>query len=289
MQKQEIINLLKKHRLKPKKYLGQNFIVNDKTMEKMTEAAGLEIEDNVLEIGSGIGNLTREIAKKANKVLAVEKDKELVETSQELLSGYKNVKIVTNNVLKDDKISSQVLSNLREFCKPSELKYKIIANLPYYISSPVVRKFLETSYSPSSMTLMLQKEVAERICAQPPHMNFLALWVQFYGSANIVKSIKKGNFWPVPRVEHAIVNIFPKNYSHSKQINREELFKIIEAGFSNPRKKVKNNLKKHLFQKEEDIALQTIEKAGIKGDRRPETLSLEEWIEIYKQMKKSSW
>jgi len=266
-----IKELLKKYKARPSKRLGQNFLIDKSVLQKIIETADLKSSDFILEIGPGIGNLTQELAKKAKKVIAVEKDLKLAEILKELLDCWniKNVRIVNKDILKLDP-------------KPSTLKsYKIVANLPYYIVSPVIRKFLESKYPPESMILMVQKEVAQRICARPPEMSLLAVSVQFYAQPEIISYVSKKSFWPQPKVDGAVIKL--KVESQKLKVNKELFFGIVKAGFIQPRKQLINNLSQ-LGQKEK-IKIWLL-KNNIQPSQRAETLSVKDWIRLTKTSKR---
>ena len=265
----EIKRLLKEHNLKPKKYLGQNFLIDKTTLGIIINAAELARDDVVLEIGPGLGILTKELAKKVKRVVAVEKDKRLVKILKKRLSCLANIKIIEGDVLKLTTENLKLKAN-----------YKVVANLPYYITSPVIRKFLEEKRVPKLMVLMVQKEVAKRICAKPPKMSVLSVAVQFYSFPKIVKIVKKECFWPKPKVDSAIVKLTTYNQKLTT-INTNLFFKIVKAGFSHPRKQLKNNLKKVLKEKTGKI----LQRSNIKGVRRAETLSVNEWVKICLNLK----
>jgi len=152
----------------------------------------------------------------------------------------------------------------------------VVANIPYYLTSPLIRKFLEEKNPPQEMVLMLQKEVAQRICSKPPDMNLLAVSVQFYAEPKIISYVSKNCFWPAPKIDSAIIKIIPKI---KKQIKNDLFFKVVKAGFSQPRKQLVNNLSKTLkLTKEQTIAL--LIKNNIKPNQRAETLSIEDWIKL---------
>jgi len=231
-----IKNLLKKYDLRPSKRLGQHFLVDRGVLEKIIRVADLKKSDTVLEIGPGIGTLTQELAKKVKKVIAVEKDKKMCEILLELLECWnvRNVEIVYGDILK---IPSYQLPTTN---------YKLIANLPYYIVSPVIRKFLEfAEVGPRQMILMVQKEVAQRICAKPPDMSILAVSVQFYAKPEILFYVPKNSFWPRPKVDGAVLRI-SRICTNLPRIDTNLFFKIVRAGFSQPRKQLVNNLAKML-------------------------------------------
>ncbi|OGZ19355.1 MAG: ribosomal RNA small subunit methyltransferase A, partial [Candidatus Nealsonbacteria bacterium RBG_13_38_11] len=232
--RKNIKNLLKNEQIKPLKRLGQNFLVNNKAIKKIIKAANLNLEDLVLEIGPGLGALTTELAKRVKKVIAVEKDKNMVKLLEENLR-FENLEIVNKDILK---------------FVPRLKNYKIVANLPFYLTSPVVRRFLENVKSkPQQMILIVQKEVGQRICANPLKMSILAISVQAYAKTEIVSYVSKKSFWPVPKVDSAIIRITPclSNYTYLYPKKREIFFKIVKAGFSQPRKQLINNLSKKLM------------------------------------------
>jgi len=261
-----------KYDLKPKKYLGQNFLKDASVLEDIIEASELKKDDTVLEIGPGFGVLTAELAKRVSKVIAVEKDKRLIEILKKKLSGFNNVQIIEGDILK-------LTTNDFKIPTPSTLsatRYKVVANLPYYITSPVIRKFLEEKNPPTLMVLMVQKEVAERICAKPPEMSLLSVAVQFYSQPKIVRIVKKDSFWPTPKVDSAIIKLTINSQQKTEVVNANVFFKIVKTGFSQPRKQLKNNFKKMFGERSEKI----LEGAGIEGNHRAETLSVDEWIKI---------
>jgi 16S rRNA (adenine1518-N6/adenine1519-N6)-dimethyltransferase len=268
--------LLEKYGVSPKKYMGQNFLIDKKILAKIIKTADLKKQDTVLEIGAGTGILTKELAKKAKKVIAIEKDKNLIKILKKELKkeNIKNVEIIEGNALFLEKSSLKLPNN-----------YKIVANLPYYISARVLRKFLEEipqkkqGKRPKLMVVTVQKEVAKRICATPGNMNILAVSVQLYSCPKIVKVIKKESFWPKPKVDGAILKLKIKN--KIPKIDIKKFFKIIKIGFSSPRKQIKNNLKK-VFGKETE---EFLKKARINPESRPEEINLENWLNFYKILK----
>ena len=313
MELKEIKNWLKKYNIRPSRRLGQNFLIDEKVLRKIIEAAELSKDDIVLEVGPGIGNLTAELAKRVKKVIAIEKDQKMVEILNELLEGWKvrNVKIVKADILK----FSPKIYNLK-----SKI-YKVVANIPYYLTSPLIRKFLEnTGVQPLQMVLMVQKEVAQRIVARPPeskrinpplrpslplgHMSILAVSVQFYAKAEIISYISKKSFWPQPKVDSAIIKIKPLINTDKRLISADLFFKIVKAGFSQPRKQLINNLSKNLKVDElklistrRSLALaRVIDKIKVRNwllknkiqpVQRAETLNLEDWINLVKSMPRS--
>jgi len=266
--------ILEKYGAKPSKGLGQNFLVDKNVLNKITETADIKPNDTVLEIGPGLGTLTQELAKRAGKVIAVEKDTTMIKILGETLQNYKNVEIIQDDILKIHPVIRQgALSNDR-------VNYKVVANIPYYLTSPLIRKFLEADNQPSEMVLMLQKEVAQRICAKPPKMSLLAVSVQFYADAKIISYVSKNCFWPAPKIDSAIIKITPRSQTSHKTVwnptSHNLFFKIVKAGFSQPRKQLASNLAKELKIDKEKTAL-WLEKNNIEPTQRAETLSIEDW------------
>ena len=280
--KKIIKTLLDKYNTKPLKRWGQNFLIDERVLKKIVDSANLKKSDIVLEIGPGIGTLTQELAKRVKKVIAIEKDKKMCEILKDVLEGWnvKNVRVVNADILKLDP-------------KPYILKpYKVVANLPYYIVAPVIRKFLELPEArPREMILMVQKEVAQRICAKPPKMNLLAISVQFYAKPKILFYVPKNSFWPKPKVDGAILRI-SRICTNLPRIDTNLFFKIVRAGFSQPRKQIANNLSKMLalslpngVKLDKERVKKWLLENGVKPVRRAETLTIEDWIKLTKSLK----
>jgi 16S rRNA (adenine1518-N6/adenine1519-N6)-dimethyltransferase len=259
--------ILKKYRIFPSKRLGQSFLIDKKVLKKIVEAAELSKNDIVLEVGPGIGNLTKELAKRAKKIIAVEKDKRMVEILEETLEDFKNVKIVRADILKFPIHQLQTTD------------YKLVANIPYYLTSYLIRKFLELKNKPKLIVLMVQKEVAQRICAKPPKMNLLAVSVQFYAKPKIISFVSKNCFWPRPKVDSAIIKIKPLVNAEKRLIDADLFFRIVRAGFSQPRKQLINNLSKKL-KKDKKIVRDWLLKCNIPPNKRAQALSIEDWKKL---------
>ena len=267
--KSAVKNLLQTSGLRPQKRLGQNFLVDREVLGKIIETADLKAEDTVLEIGPGIGTLTQGLAKRAKKVMAVEKDQKICEILAKTLKDFKNVEIIQKDI-------RDLELGIRNF--------KIVANLPYYIVAPVIRKFLELSeVRPLSLTLMVQKEVGQRICAQPPDMSLLAVSVQAYADARIISFIPKTSFWPQPKVDGAIIKIIP-NPKLSGSNPDSLFFRIVKAGFAQPRKQLANNLSRGLKINKKEVEV-WLKKNNIQPTQRAETLNMENWLNLAKSFK----
>lgn len=273
--KRVIRDLLKKYRACPSRRLGQNFLIDKRAIKKIIKAAELDPGGLVLEIGPGFGVLTQELAKRVKKVLAIEKDQKMIEILKETLNDFKNVEVFQEDILN---------FNLKTFnLKPKT--YKVVANLPFYLTAPVIRKFVETlETEPQQLVLVVQKEAAERISARPPDMSILAISVQFYAQPEIVAFISKKSFWPQPKVDSAILRIAPLIKTDKKLIDANLFFRIVKAGFSQPRKQLINNLSRLLKIDREKVKSWLL-KNNIQPTQRAQTLRVEDWISLTKSIK----
>ena len=255
----------------PSKRLGQTFLIDKNILKKIIEAAELSSEDFVLEIGPGLGVLTEELSAHAKEVVAIETDDKLAKALRKKFKDIKNLKIIEDNFLKTD------ISKLN---LPAH--YKVVANLPYSITSAAIRKIMEAVPAPSAAVFMVQKEVAERICAKPGEMSLLALSVQYYGSPKLLFKVSKSSFWPEPKVDSAVIKIIwdkPFDSAQGRQATSdkaEKFFRIARIGFSSPRKQLQNNLVHGLHIKKEE-AISLLKKAGLDPKVRPEELGVVDW------------
>ena len=271
---------LKEHNSSPKDHLGQNFLVEKRVASALLRAAELSGRDTVLEVGPGMGTLTQELAGAAGLVIAVEKDPVMVEILKEtVVKEHPNVKVLQGDILK---MKFQAANSEVSIVNGqlSNVSYRVVANLPYYITSPVLRMFLETEKKPELLALMVQKEVAQRICAKPPDMSMLAVSTQFYAVPKIIAYVRKTAFWPRPKVDSAIVKIVPNK--EKPVVAPDTFFRVVKAGFKQPRKQLANNLATELnLSRQETESL--LKKADIKPEQRAETLSLKDWINLAKE------
>ncbi|MEJ2209461.1 MAG: 16S rRNA (adenine(1518)-N(6)/adenine(1519)-N(6))-dimethyltransferase RsmA [Anaerolineae bacterium] len=266
--------LLRAHELRPRKRLGQNFLVDPVALERIVEAAELDSTDAVVEVGAGVGNLTRLLAGRAGQVLAVEVDEGLIEVLREEVADLPNVSVLHGDVL-----------GVSDFGF-SHLGYVVVGNLPYYITSAVLRHFLEERPRPSRLIVTVQREVAQRVVAGPGDMSLLAVSVQFYGRPEIVARIPAGAFYPAPQVDSAVLRITvdpAPRLALAPGVTERDFFQAVRAGFSQKRKTLRNSLSGglRLSKGEVEAALQ---RAGVDPRRRAETLSLEEWTEVVKEL-----
>lgn len=300
--------LLDRYQIEPKKSLGQNFLHDEGLLGRIVAAAELSPEDEVLEVGPGLGALTRPLARAARRVVAVELDNRLMSVLESELGGLGNVELVHGDVLELDPADW--------FAAP----YVVVANVPYYITGAILRHLLGGRPRPRRLVLTVQREVAARLTAQPPEMSLLAVSVQYYGRARLVSAVKAGAFWPRPEVDSAVVRIdvaarhllsagerggagagenamqgplpggerpvspappLPRSPAPSSTDTEEaRFFRVVRAGFSEKRKQLKNNLRQLGL---DDAAITAaLEHAGIDGRRRAETLTIAEWEQLSK-------
>ncbi len=272
----DLRDALRHYDITPKKSLGQNFLFDPAILERIVQAGEVGSDDVVLEIGPGAGSLTRALAEAAARVVAVELDDRLIPLLEDTLGDLSNVEIVHGDILKVN-LQSLISTSL------NKNNYRVIANIPYYITSAVIRHLLETPVRPTVIVLTVQKEVAERICAAPPEMSILAVSVQVYGTAHVVGQIPAGAFYPRPDVDSAVVRIdlFEQPVIRNEDANK--FFEVVKAGFSQKRKQIRNALAGglHLKPSEADVLLNA---AGIDPTRRAETLTIEEWVDLYRRV-----
>jgi 16S rRNA (adenine1518-N6/adenine1519-N6)-dimethyltransferase len=252
--------------------LGQNFLVNDDIARKIAEATDIE-NKNVLEIGPGKGILTKHLARKAGRVLAIEIDENIANICEDAIrkSGLEEgMDIIKDDILKID------LPALLE--KNAFSPYKVVANLPYYITSKIIRLFLETKYPPDEMILMVQKEVGERIVAFDGKESILSISVKFYAEPKILFPVSRENFDPAPEVDSVVIKI--KRKENTPKADTRKFFSLVRAGFSAKRKTLENNLSAGLYAPKTEIA-EILKKTGLEPAVRAEKLSLEDWVRLY--------
>jgi len=266
--KQEIQTLLKEHDLSPQKFRGQNFLVDREIIRAIVESADLKPNETVLEIGAGVGNLTQALLAAGEKVIAVEKDGGLARVLKKTLGPNKNLTVVTGDILKFDET---------KIARP----YKVVGNIPYYITGAIVRKFLESKHRPELIILMIQKEVGERMVARPPRAAFLSMMLSVLASVAIKKKVPAGAFWPRPKVDSTTVVIKPKGPPTAVDIR---LIELIRLSFRQPRKLLLNNLSQGLAV--DKVALvKTLARTGLRPNTRAHELTLEQWKKLYYAVK----
>lgn len=251
---------------KPNKQLGQNFLKNDKIADDIVAAANITSDDTIIEIGPGTGLLTERLVKTGAAILAVEKDFDLIKTLKRNVGEPNNLKVIHQDALWFD------LANISPH-------YKVVANIPYNITSPLIRKFIEGENKPESMVLMVQKEVAERIAAKPGNSNrgLLTLIVEFYADTEILFEVSRREFYPSPQVDSAVIRLTIRNDKHD--VEEAMFFKVVKAGFASKRRQIHNSLAATL-RLEKDVMTKILTEAKIDPMRRGEDLTLEEWTEL---------
>jgi 16S rRNA (adenine1518-N6/adenine1519-N6)-dimethyltransferase len=260
--------LLARYGISLNKGLGQHLLTSRKALDTVVDAADLTPDDRVLEVGAGPGLLTRELAQRARLVVAVELDRAILPVLRETTADLPNVEIIPRNLLE---------------VEPEEVfgaePYKLVANLPYYITSLILRHLLESANAPRVLVVMVQREVAERLVASPGEMSLLALSVQIYGTPRIVTYVPATAFFPPPRVDSAVVRVDLHPAPLLDDATTEQFFALIHAGFAEKRKQLHNTLARHL-----DVSHETVSRWLAEGEidpmRRAQTLSLEEWLRL---------
>jgi 16S rRNA (adenine1518-N6/adenine1519-N6)-dimethyltransferase len=256
---------LRAHNVRPSKSLGQNFLLDLDVVDASLAAAGVGPDDTVLEVGPGAGVLTLALVRVARRVVAVELDRDMLRILAAVRRDHRNLELVEANILA---------------CPPSDFvgedRYKVVANLPYYLTSVAIRHFLEAQHRPELLVLLLQREVAERLCATPNDMSLLALSVQLYAVPEILRLVPATSFYPEPKVESALVRLTLRAEPMLRRERIPTFFLLAQAGFSDRRKQLHNALRINLRMTPEEVA-HLLAAAGIDGRRRAETLSLPEW------------
>ncbi len=250
--------------------LGQNFLNSSSVVERIVKSAGLTLEDIVLEIGPGEGILTEVLAEQIKKIISIEIDENLISSLQNKFKNISNIEIIRDDILK---------INIPKLLKNKHIgEYKVIANIPYYITSKILRIFLESETTPDEMILMVQKEVAERITTQPGKMSKLAVSVQYYAEPKILFNVDRKNFNPVPKVDSAVIKIANIKKNTDVGIDKK-FFKIVRAGFCARRKTLVNNLSNSLHLPKNEV-MEKIKTLNFSPAVRAQELSIDDWKKI---------
>lgn len=256
-----------------KKWLGQHWLVDRKILRRIADAAEIAPGETVVEVGPGRGALTELLAERASRLIAVEVDRELAETLREKYSGAANVTVVEGDVLE---LPVEELLNGGDGGMP----YVVVGNLPYFIGTAIVRKFLTSRLRPERLIVMLQAEVAERMTAQPGEMSYLAVETQLYAEARLLFRIPAKAFRPPPKVQSAVVRLDVRDSPDVEVDSQAAFLEVVQAGFAAPRKRLRNSLAVGL-RVEPLEAAELLADAGVDGDQRPAMLSLEQWRDVY--------
>lgn len=264
--------ILRELGIRPSKGLGQNFLVDETVPPKILAAAAIGPDDCVIEIGPGAGVLTLRLLRSVRRLTAVELDQRLYPFLRREIAPFPGARLVEGDAL--------------DF-SPAELMpepYKLVANIPYYITSAILRHFLESEHRPTKVVLMVQKEVAQRVVAQPPEMSLLAVSVQFYGKPKTWSYVPAGAFFPPPKVDSAIllIDVFSLAERPCPDVDEKQFFEVVRAGFGQKRKQLANSLTAGLPHLDKEQIQAALTEAGIAGTRRAETLTLPEWGNLTK-------
>lgn len=271
MEKLNTKEVVKKYNFKFTKSLGQNFLIDDKVLDDIVEGADVSKEDFVIEIGPGVGTLTKELLAKAKKVCAVELDSELIPILQEELEGYDNFELIHKDALKVD--FNEIIGE--------EESVKVVANLPYYVTTPIIARMLNEDYKFKSLTIMIQKEVAERIDAEPNCKEFgsISVLVQYYCDTKIIRTVPPSSFVPQPKVDSIVIRLDKLDKPRVQVKDKELFFKIVRQSFNMRRKTLRNAIKSMKIIDGEEME-KVFENANIDPKRRGETLSLQEFANL---------
>ena len=266
--------LLNIHNLRPQKSKSQHFLISEKVYKEIVKAAEVGKEDIVLEIGPGLGFLTTRLLEQAQRVIAIEIDEKLFVVLEKLKLLYPNLDLIRQDVLKFD-----------ELALPA--KYKIVANIPYHLTGQIIRKFLSSQNPPQTMVLLVQKEVAERICAKPGSHSLLSLAVQYYGKPTIIRQVKRTQFYPPPKVDSVILKISDIKPPADKLLDKK-FWQIVRIGFSSKRKTLAHNLSAGLRVGKGQVK-QMLAAIGLPEKIRAEDLSIEQWQVLAKFVAGKGW
>lgn len=268
-------DIVSKYGFRFTKSLGQNFLVDEHVLSQIVDSAEIDSEDTVIEIGPGIGTLTRELSYRAKQVISIEIDKNLIPILSETLADRDNIKIINQDILKTD------LHELVNEFSPDR-KVKVVANLPYYITTPIIMRFLEEKVPLKTMVIMIQKEVANRINAVPSTKDYgsLSVAVQYYCDTDIVAKAPKGAFIPEPGVDSAVIKLEVKEDKGIELINEDLFFEVVKAAFSKRRKTLLNALSTFGSIGGKQEAKMALEIANIDAQLRGETLDMKQFASL---------
>lgn len=264
----DVPGLLKQYGHQPDKRLGQNFLIDPKYLQRVVQAGDIHEGDTILEIGAGIGNLTRLLAAEAKQVIALEIDDALIPILSSTTRPYSNIKIVRGDILAFE------LSDLI-----NSTPYQVVANIPYYITSKLIRKLMTSKTNPQRVVLTIQKEVAERICSTSGKLSLLGLSVQIFGIPQIKSKIPAGAFYPTPKIDSAIVRVDMHSTPRIQSELLDTFFKLAKAGFSQKRKTLRNSLSAGIHL-DKETTTELLQAAGIDPQKRAETLTIDEWKQL---------
>jgi len=277
----QVKDLLRRNQLRADKRLGQHFLVDRGILKSIAAAANLTSDDTVIEVGPGTGLLTRELSHLAGKVIAVELDTTMVALLSDELADVTNVTVVHGDILQ-----LPPTSLLINYAPPDTQSYKVVANLPYYITSPVLRHFLLSPIAPSTMVVMVQEEVGRSIAAKPGDMSLLSVMIQAFAHPSVVRKVSARSFHPPPKVDSIVLNLDATPQPAVPRESAAEFTEFVAAGFRAPRKQIRNSLSLGLQATREHVE-PLLAKAGVDPARRPETLTVAEWVLLWQAEQES--
>ncbi len=266
----QLKTLLHAQGLWAKKSLGQNFLVDEMALDQIIQAAELSQNDQVVEVGPGTGFLTERLIREAGHVTSIELDSDMVQLLKKQFSLTKNLTMVEGDILK---------MRIKDYGLRTNA-YKVVANIPYYITSPLIRHFLETEARPSLMVLLVQKEVAEKICALDGK-SLITVQTAMFGKAEYIATVPANSFYPVPKVDSTILRIRVYDDPLIPEAQRKDFLRMVKFGFSQKRKKLSNSLGAGLHQKPAEVRI-LLEKAGLDPNVRAEALEIDDWRRLFK-------
>jgi 16S rRNA (adenine1518-N6/adenine1519-N6)-dimethyltransferase len=261
--------LLNDYGLKPNKTFGQNFLLDEIVLQDMVDVAKVNDKDTVIEVGPGITNLTKFLLDKAGQVVAIEKDDQFISLLNSLKKKNKHFSYIKDDVL---------LVDLEELTKDFS-DYKVVANIPYYVTGKIIQKFLAAKNKPQSMTMLMQKEVAQNLTAKPGNLNLLAISVQLHGEAKLVEVVPARSFFPAPKVDSAVVHIELYKKPKYKVEDEKFFYKVLKACFMGKRKQIHNTLTNNLGLDKKNVE-DILQQCGIQPTTRPQQLSIAQWLDL---------
>jgi len=278
MEKEQIKNLLGSYGLKPNFTYGQNFLLDDGVLDTMLKVAKVSKEDSILEIGPGVGNLTKKLCETAGFVLSVEKDPKFYPLLKAIKKQHKNLRFEIDDILKFN--FSKALEEFdSDRVQTFGLSYKVVANIPYYVTGKILQVFLNTTHKPTSITVLVQKEVAKNITAKQGDLSVLPISVQLYGEPKLVEVVPSESFYPEPKVDSAILHIDLFKKPRFVLKDEKKFFSIVKACFAGKRKQIHNTLVNNLRLEKEKV-LEVLKQNKIDPSVRPQDLSIQNWIDL---------
>ncbi len=268
------MSILDQYGIRPSKGLGQNFLVDRAVLDRIVQASEAGPGDIVLEVGPGVGVVTQQLAGRGATVVCVELDRKMIAILAQTLRGLESVHVIQGDILETDPVDA--LRQSLGLADGQQLQYKVVANLPYYITSAALRHLLTARVRPQAMTVMVQKEVADRILAQPGDLSLLAISIQVFGDPEKIIRVPASAFYPRPQVDSTVLRIRVLPEPRIPEAELTFFFRVVAAGYGQKRKQLHNSLT-HNLPLAHELVLDALDRAGIAPDRRPQTLRIEEW------------